>query len=148
MSDCKYDFIVVGRWRNRALVEETLRALRTAGKKVYCFIENEYEGDGIKFETHAKADAEKMVSETESLPNWQANQTFRRIYEADMAGMRESESLVIVFPSGLSAHMELGVAFGMGKKCYAVGQPEKAETLYLMFDEIFRGTKSLVEQLA
>jgi hypothetical protein len=145
MSSFKYDFVVVGRWRNRAKVEETLHALREAGKKVYCFIEHEYDGDGIKFETHAEADPEKMVAATESLTDWRANPTFRKIFETDMQGLREAEKLVLVFPAGLSAHMELGVAYGMGRPCYAVGEPEKTEPLYFMFDEIFPEAKSLVE---
>lgn len=148
MSDFKYDFIVVGRWRNREKVEEALRLLRGTGKSVYCFIEHEYDGDGIKFETHATADPEKMVSATESLTDWQTNPTFRKIFETDMDGLKSSEKLVIVFPAGLSAHMELGVAYGAAKKCYAIGKPGKTEPLYFMLDQIFPDAKTLVEQVA
>jgi hypothetical protein len=133
----EYDYIIVGRWRNRDNIKPVLKALREAGKKVYCFIDNSYDGDGIKFETHDQADPEAMISTTESLKDWQTNPTFRQIYEADMEGLRNSKELILVFPSGLAAHMELGVAYGMGKKCYAIGEPAKTETLYLMFENIF-----------
>jgi hypothetical protein len=39
--------------------------------------------------------------------------------------------------------MEAGASYGMGKKCYAVGVPEKTETLYSIFDEIFPDIDSL-----
>jgi len=31
----------------------------------------------------------------------------------------------------------IGIAYGMGKRCYAVGTPEKTETLYCVFTRIF-----------
>lgn len=133
----RYDYIIVGRWRNRDKVNEVRDKLRAAGKKVYCFTDNSYDGDGVKFETHAEADPEIMIATTESLTDWQTNPTFRKIFETDMQGLRDAETLVLVFPSGLAAHMELGVAYGLGKKCYGIGKPEKIETLYLMFNQIF-----------
>lgn len=147
MSAFKYDYILVGRWRNRDEVKATAAALRDAGKKVYCFIDNAYEGDGIKFDTHPDADPETMIAATEQLADWQTNPTFRKIFETDMEGLRQAEALILQFPAGLAAHMELGVAYGMGKRCYAIGRPEKIETLYLMFDGIFPDTKSLLEKM-
>lgn len=148
MSGSKYDYIVVGRWRNRDKVNEVRDALRAAGKTVYCFTDNEYDGDGIKFETHAEADPEKMMQATENLTDWQTNPTFRRIFENDMNGLREAEKLVLVFPAGLAAHMELGAAYGMDKDCYAVGEPEKIETLYLMFKQIVPDVATLLKETA
>jgi hypothetical protein len=54
-----------------------------------------------------------------------------------MQAQRDSEAFILVFPAGLAAHMELGAAYGMDKKCYAIGSPEKPETLYLMLDGIY-----------
>jgi hypothetical protein len=65
-----------------------------------------------------------------------------------MQGLKAADSLILVFPSGLAAHMEVGVAYGLGKKCYAIGQPEKPETLYLMFDKIFGDVDELIKELA
>ena len=146
MSDFKYDFIIVGRLRNRDRVNEVKQALRAAGKTVYCFTDNEYDSDGVKIETHDMADGHKMMEQLEAVEDWQANPTLREIFETDMQGLRDAEKLVLVLPAGLSAHMELGVAYGLGKPCYAIGEPEKVETLYFMFDKIFPDAKSLVEQ--
>lgn len=148
MSEYKYDYVLVGRFRNKAEIRPVLDALRKAGKSVYCFLDNDYDGHGIKIETHEQADAEASISSIERRTDWQTNPTFRKIFEADIQGVRQSESLILVFPAGLSAHMELGVAYGLGKKCYAIGQPEKAETLYLMLNSIFPNIETLLEELA
>ncbi|HUC89430.1 MAG TPA: hypothetical protein VMR45_01385 [Patescibacteria group bacterium] len=145
MSGKRYDYIVVGRWRNRDGILPILDKLKSTGKKVYCFLDNEYDGDGIKFETNPDADPETMMAATESLSDWQTNPTFRKIFEADMDGLRQAEALIMVFPSGLAAHMELGAAYGMGKKCFGIGAPDKPETLYLMFDKIYPDVGAFME---
>ena len=144
----KYDYFIAGRWRNHSAIREVLEEIRNSKKTAYCFIENSYEGDGIKFEANKNADAEAMMATTESLKNWQDNPTFKEIFEKDMSALKDSQALVLVFPAGLSAHMELGAAYGMGRKCYGIGKPEKPETLYMMFDQIFPTTKKFLEQIA
>jgi hypothetical protein len=146
VSKCKYDFVIVGRFRNRDKVDQVKESLRAAGKSVYCFTDNEYDGHGIKFNKN-EADVHKMVSATEALDDWQTNPTWRKIFETDMQGLQDSEKLVLVFPSGLAAHMELGVAYGLGKKCFAIGLPEKTETLYLMLDGIFPSAEALLKEV-
>lgn len=133
----KYDYFVAGRWRNRDAINEIVMQIRTAGKSVHSFTDNNYDGDGIKFDSSSEADPEKMIAATENLSDWQTNPTFRKIFEADMQAQRESDAFILVFPAGLDAHMEFGAAYGMGKPCYAIGIPEKTETLYLMFDAVY-----------
>lgn len=143
----KYDYFIAGRWRNYKNIRPILEAIRKTGKSVYCFIENEYDGNGVKNEREPK-DIEAQMKDNEALENWQTNPTFRKIYETDMRALKNSQALVLVFPAGLSAHMELGVAHGSGKKCYGIGQPEKAETLYFMFDRIFPTVEEFTEQFS
>jgi hypothetical protein len=133
----KYDYFIAGRWRNHLAIREIVEKLRATGKTAYCFIENEYEGDGIHFKNDVNADVEKMMQTTEQLENWKTNKTFNEIFEADMDALKGSQALVLVFPAGLSAHMELGAAYGMGKKCYGIGKVGKNETLYKMFDDLY-----------
>lgn len=132
----KYDYFVAGRWRNFKNIRPIVAALRDAGKQVYCFIENEYDGHGIK-NVPDPEDIESLMKENEALEGWQTNPTFRKIFETDMAALKKSKAIIVVFPIGFSAHMELSVAYGMGKKCIGIGSPEKAETLYFMFDKLF-----------
>lgn len=140
----KYDYFISGRWRNRQNVLGVAEKLRTQDKSVYCFAENEYDAHGIKFDSNPEADEERAMAEFEALSDWQTNPTFRQIFEDDMNALKDSEEFVLVLPAGLSAHMELGVAYGLGKKCYGIGSPEKAETLYLMFDEIYADVEAFI----
>jgi hypothetical protein len=141
----KYDYFIAGRWRSHEKIRPLLEGLRKAGKKVYCFLDNAYDGDGVFIDNSGKG-ADDFMSRLEKIKNWQTNPTFRQIYENDMNGIRNTDNFVLVFPAGLSAHMELGAAFGMGKKCYGIGNPEKHETLYLMMEKIFPSVDSFMRQ--
>lgn len=142
----KYDYFIGGRWRNHEEIQKVLDALRGAGKSVYCFLDNSYQGDGIDLDAGDRQNVEKFMIELETTEDWQSNPTFRQIFENDMNGIRESRETIIVFPAGLSAHMELGAAYGMGKKCYGIGPIEKHETLYLMMDKIYQDGESFAAE--
>lgn len=142
----KYDYFIGGRWRNREAVEHVLQSIRDAGKTAYCFIENEYHADGINIDTSKGSNVEAFMQNLETIEDWQTNPTFRKIFENDMNGIREAKETIIVFPAGLSAHMELGAAYGMGKKCYGIGQPDKYETLYLMTDKMYPNIEEFISE--
>ncbi len=142
----RYDYFVAGRWRNHKNIRKALKTIRNSDKTAYCFIDNAYDGDGVWIDTAQNADVESFMKNLETTENWQNNPTFRKIYENDMDGLRNSKEMILVFPAGLSGHMELGVAFGMGKKCYGIGKPEKYETLYLMLEDIFPDIQTFLKQ--
>ena len=135
----KYDFFIAGRWRNRETVKEVLDTIRANGKTAYCFIENLYEGEKIEFSL--EGDIETIMQSLESLP--MTDPFVRKIFNTDITAERESENFILVLPAGISGHVEAGVAYGMGKKCYAIGTLEKTETLYLIFDKIFPDIQAL-----
>jgi hypothetical protein len=135
----KTDFYIAGRWRNKDNIKPVLDAVRACGKTAYCFIENEYESGEIEFK--ADGDPDAFMKQSEALS--QTDPLIHRIFEVDITAEREAESFLLVLPAGIAGHIEAGVAYGMGKKCYAIGQPEKTETLYCIFDEIFPDTDAL-----
>lgn len=140
----KYDFFIAGRWRNRDNIQPVLDAVRESGKAAYSFIENEYEGSTFSIKLDGDVDA--FMTQSENVPL--DDPLIRKIFEADMAAEREADNFLVVFPAGLNAHIEIGIAYGMGKKCYAVGVPEKTETLYCIFDKVFPDLEALREWLA
>lgn len=135
----KYDFFIAGRWRNEATVREVLNAVRANGKTAYCFIENDYKGEKIEFT--AGQDADIFMKKSEALS--QNDTLIKKIFETDMKAELNSDNFILVFPAGVSSHIESGVAYGAGKKCYAVGAPEKTEPLYVIFEKIFPDVTSL-----
>lgn len=140
----KYDYFIAGRWRNKDKVKLILDAVRASGKTAYCFIENDYKGEVIKFDVNGNPDIFMKLSEQKP----QNDPLIREIFNKDMNAQKNSDAFLLVLPGGTSSHIEAGAAFGMGKKCYAVGQLEKTETLYCIFDKIFPDIKSLQDWLS
>lgn len=129
----QYDFFIAGRWRNHAAIKEVLDVVRSTGKTAYCFIENIHEGEKVEFRPDESIEMSMRATEALTLDD----PFMRSVFETDIAAQRNSTALLLVFPAGLAAHMEAGVSYGLGRPCYAVGKPEKTETLYAVFDEIF-----------
>lgn len=140
----KYSFFIAGRWRNKDNVKAALETVRASGKTAYCFIENSYEGEAVEFKMDGDPDI--FMKQSEELD--QDDPFIRKIFDADISAERESENFLLVLPAGIAGHVEAGAAYGMGKKCYALGKLEKTETLYCIFEEIFPDLKSLEKWLA
>lgn len=139
----RYDFFIAGRWRNRDRIREVLDAVRATGKTAYCFIENEWDGDGLRITRDG--DPEAFMRHSEAMA--QDHPLIRQIFEIDLAAERAADALLLVLPAGFAGHIEAGAAYGMGKRCYAVGTPEKTETLYCIFEQMFPDLAALVAWL-
>ena len=46
-------------------------------------------------------------------------------------------------PAGKSRHIEAGIAYGAGKKCYAIGKFDATDSLYNIFESIFEDENEL-----
>ena len=125
----KYQYFISSRWRNRDIVLELTQKLRTKGKVVYCFLEGKENFASIE------DDPETAMKEYESTDDWWNNEKLKRIFQADMDALKSSEALVLLLPAGKSSHIEVGTAYGLGKKCILVGDQKEAESLYLLFAE-------------
>jgi len=134
-----YDFFIAGRWRNRDHLQAVVNVVRASGKTAYCFVEHDY-GRG-ELQIDGRADPEQFMQATEALG--QDDPLIRQIFEADLAAQRAAASFLLVLPAGIAAHIETGIAFGMGKPCYAIGRPDKTETLYCVLDQIFADLPAL-----
>jgi hypothetical protein len=143
----KYDYFIAGRWRNYENVKAALDVVRAAGKTAYCFIENHYTGEKVEFDPLAvgEGDIESTMSSLEGLSL--DDPMVRKIFENDITGEREAINFVLILPAGISGHIEAGIAYGLGKRCYAIGQPEKTETLYSVFEKIFPDLRSFEDWL-
>ena len=69
------------------------------------------------------------------------------LFHNDLEGEKNSRNLLLVLPAGKAAHIESGIAYGLGKKCYAIGEYEATDTLYNIFEEIFSSETELEEFL-
>lgn len=117
------DFFVAGSWRNHDAIEDALTTLDDAGASAYCFVRVGYSESAAALATPGGADAADLGSAA-----------IRELFEQDLEALRAAERFLLVLPAGHAAHIEAGIAYGLGKPCYAVGPVERSETLYRIFD--------------
>lgn len=130
------DFFVAGSWRNRERIAEVLMALDATGRTTSCFIRSTYPAHAAAVTVPGGADEADLDSDA-----------IRDVFDQDLSALRDADRFLLVLPAGQAAHIEAGIAFGLGKPCYAVGPVERSETLYRIFDRLFAGTADLREWL-
>ena len=133
----KYDFFIAGRNRNKYNILKICDLFDKYNVSYYCFLKNE---DSWGYGKEGQTPEEKQ-KEFESLDL--KSDIVLNLYNNDLNGLRNSENLLLVLPAGKAAHIESGIAFGLNKKCYAIGEYEATDTLYNIFDKIFKDEKEL-----
>lgn len=137
----KYDFFIAGRARNKENILKICDLFDKYNIKYYCFLKNEDDcGYGNKNQT-----AEEKQKEFESLDL--KSEVVLRLFNLDLEAEKDSKNLLLVLPAGKAAHIESGIAYGLGKKCYAIGEYEATDTLYNIFEKIFANDNELEEFL-
>ena len=137
----KYEFFIAGRARNKENILQICQLFDKYNTSYYCFLKNEKDwGYGNSNQT-----PEEKQQEFESL-NLKSDVVLI-LFENDMNGEKSSKNLLLVLPAGKAAHIESGIAYGLGKKCYAIGEYETTDTLYNIFEEIFANENELEEFL-
>ena len=137
----KYEFFIAGRARNKENILKICDLFDKYKVSYYCFLKNEEDwGYGNKNQT-----PEEKQKEFESL-NLKSDIVLN-LFHNDLEGEKSSKNLLLVLPAGKAAHIESGIAYGLGKKCYAIGEYEATDTLYNIFDEIFSNETELEEFL-
>lgn len=129
----KVDFIVAGRTRNIPKILEVCEALDAIGKTYYCFAKNEASHKKAGYNLHSHPNELAQAYENSALDS----DSIRTIFEDDLEGLKSAENFLLVLPAGNSSHIEAGIAYGLGEHCFAIGEYEKTDSLYLIFDKIF-----------
>ena len=134
-----YDFYIAGRMRNKERILEICDMLEELQISYYCFLKNEQSHDKAGLDINEQPEVLAQSFENMALDS-HAVQT---IFQADMEGEKRSKNFLLVLPAGKSSHIEAGIAYGMGKKCYAIGEYDVTDSLYLIFDKIFKDKADL-----
>lgn len=137
----KYDFFIAGRARNKDNILKICNLMDKYNISYYCFLKNEKNwGYGNSDQT-----PEERQREFESLDL--KSDIVLNLFKQDMDGEKESENLLLILPAGKAAHIESGIAYGLGKKCYAIGEYDATDTLYNIFEKIFSSENELEQHL-
>lgn len=138
----KYEFFIAGRARNKENILRICDLFDKYNISYYCFLKNEDDwGYGNKNQT-----PEEKQREFESLNL--KSEVVLKLFHEDLEGEKTSRNLLLVLPAGKAAHIESGIAYGLGKTCYAIGEYEATDTLYNIFEKIFSDEKELEEFLS
>ncbi|MEE1380082.1 MAG: hypothetical protein ACLR1U_06020 [Clostridia bacterium] len=133
----KYEFFIAGRARNKENILKICDLFDKYNISYYCFLKNEENwGYGNSNQT-----PEEKQREFESLGL--KSEVVLNLFNQDLDGEKSSKNLLLVLPAGKAAHIEAGIAYGLGKKCYAIGEYEATDTLYNIFESIFENENDL-----
>ena len=141
MNNIKYDFFVAGRARNKENILKICDIFDKYNVSYYCFLKNEDEwGYGSSNQT-----PEERQKEFETLDL--KSDIVLNVFKQDLDNEKACKNLLLVLPAGKSGHIESGIAYGMGKKCYAIGEFDATDSLYNIFETIFENEHQLEEFL-
>ena len=138
----KYEFFIAGKTRNKDNILRICDIFDKYNVSYYCFLKNDdtmnsYGEDG-------QTEEEKMqVFESLGLKS----DIVLNIFKQDLDNEKACKNLLLVLPAGKSGHIESGIAYGMGKKCYAIGEFDATDSLYNIFETIFENEHQLEEFL-
>ena len=137
----KYEFFIAGRARNKENILNICKIFDKYNISYYCFLKDQNNwGYGLNMQT-----SEERQKEFESL-NLKSDIVLN-IFNKDLEGEKSSKNFLLILPAGKAAHIEAGIAFGLGKKCYAIGDYEATDSLYNIFDKIFSNVEEFDEFL-
>jgi len=87
----------------------------------------------------------KGLGYKDTLKDWGA----RHVYEFDHFHLTRATDVILIMPSGKSAHLELGWSLGQGKRGYVLfdKEPERIDIMYQFATEIFFDFDELVVEL-
>ena len=133
-----YDFFIAGRTRNKDAILRICDIFDRHNISYYCFLKNDETMNSYGSESNS---VEENMEEFESLGL--KSETVLKIFNEDLESEKSSMNFLLVLPAGKSGHIEAGIAYGMGKKCYAIGEYEATDSLYNIFDRIFANEEEL-----
>ena len=138
----KYDFFIAGKTRNKDNILKICDIFDKYSVSYYCFLKND--GTMNSYGEEGQTEEEKMqVFESLGLKS----DTVLNIFKQDLENEKACKNLLLVLPAGKSGHIEAGIAYGMGKKCYAIGEFDTTDSLYNIFETIFENEHQLEEFL-
>ena len=140
--ETRYEFFIAGKTRNKDNILRICDVFDKHNISYYCFLKND---DTMNSYGEEGQTEEEKMKEFENLGL--KSDIVLNIFNQDLENERACKNLLLVLPAGKSGHIEAGIAYGMGKKCYAIGEFDATDSLYNIFDTIFKDESELEEFL-
>ena len=134
----KYEFFIAGKTRNKDNILKICDIFDKYKVSYYCFLKNDGTMNCFGEENQNPEEKMKVFEDLDLKSDIVLN-----IFNEDFDNEKASKNLLLVLPAGKSGHIEAGIAYGMGKKCYAIGEFDATDSLYNIFENIFEDDKQL-----
>jgi len=134
----KYEFFIAGKTRNKDYILSICDLFDKYNISYYCFLKND-ETMNSYGNNNQSVEENMQIFENLDLKS----DIVLKIFNEDLDAEKASKNFLLVLPAGKSGHIEAGIAYGMGKKCYAIGEYDGTDSLYNIFDNIFNNENEL-----
>lgn len=138
----EYEFFIAGKTRNKDNILKLCDMFDKYNISYYCFLKNE---DSMKSYAEGTENVEERMKIFEGLGL--KSEPVLKIFNEDLEAQKVSKNFLLVLPAGKAGHIEAGISYGMGKKCYAMGEFDATDSLYNIFETIFKDETELEEFL-
>lgn len=138
----EYEFFIAGKTRNKDNILKLCDMFDKYNISYYCFLKNE---DSMKSYAEGTENVEERMKIFEGLGL--KSEPVLKIFNEDLEAQKVSKNFLLVLPAGKAGHIEAGISYGMGKKCYAMGEFDATDSLYNIFETIFKDEPELEEFL-
>ncbi len=135
------DYTVLAKFRNKEKVEYLIREIRKRGFTCYNFFDTPADPD-----KKGKSPDQQMES-FEKVKDFYNNQYFKYIFEKDLRGLKGANKVIVLLLAGNSVHIEAGIAYGMRKELILIGEIEKPESLYLIFEKRYNTIEDFLKTI-
>lgn len=138
----EYEFFIAGKTRNKDNILKLCDIFDKYNISYYCFLKNE---ESMKSYAEGTKNVEERMKIFEGLDL--KSEPVLKIFNEDLEAQKVSKNFLLVLPAGKAGHIEAGISYGMGKKCYAIGEFDATDSLYNIFETIFENEHQLEEFL-
>ena len=134
---------VAGRYRDKEKIRYLSEELREIGHEVFDFTDSSRRLVSLEFKPDDKkysGDYGKALMVMDKKFNSYA------LVKEQVQAIKWCDICVLLLPSGVDSHADYGIAVGMDKKCYTVGEPENNElSLSHYFSDNYEDIESFLE---
>lgn len=135
------DYTVISKYRNKNQCELLVKKLQNLGKTCFNFCEVPADSN------NPEVNPEEQMKAFENVSDFYNDEYYQYVFKTDLDGLKNADIVIMLLPAGNSVHMEAGIAYGLGKPLILIGEPEKPESLYLIFKERYKTIEEFLQNI-
>ena len=135
------DYTVISKYRNKNQCELLVKKLQDLGKTCFNFCEVPADPN------NPDGNPEEQMDVFENVSDFYNDEYYQYVFKTDLDGLKNADIVIMLLPAGNSVHMEAGIAYGLGKRLILIGEPEKPESLYLIFKERYKTIEEFLQNI-